>query len=353
MLFKKDSKGKLRFLDISTDGSTIVQVSGIVGGTHVTNVSQCEGKNIGRSNETTGDEQAEIEAAAKIVKKLKEGYFKTKDEAENTVVILPMLAKVFGKEEKKVIYPCYAQPKLDGMRGLGACEKASLTSRSGNPITTLEHISNDLPAGFNILDGELYAHGLTFQENMRIIKKYRPGVTEQVMYHVYDLVSEASFPQRYIHLKEIVKDFPNIALVETIEIHNKEELMAYHAKNISRGYEGTIVRWGDEGYKLNGRSSNLLKLKDFSDLALPLMGVTYSEKRPTHGKPYFYWEGATGHPLGENILGAGISLSHEEAEDLLTNKDEHIGKTCELRFFEHSEAGVPRHPVMYGFRLDK
>ena len=153
MIYKKDSKGKLRFLDISVDGSTIVQVSGLIDGAHVTNVSQCEGKNIGRSNETTPEEQAELEADAKIVKKLKEGYYITKVKAMNEIVILPMLAKVFGKEEKKVTYPCYAQPKLDGMRGLGNCLKGTLTSRSGNVIDTLDHITNAFPYIGLTLDG--------------------------------------------------------------------------------------------------------------------------------------------------------------------------------------------------------
>ena len=83
-------------------------------------------------------------------------------------------------------------------------------------------------------------------------------------------------------------------------------------------------------------------------MSLTLLDVIPSEKRPTHGKPIFSWEGAE-----NNRLGAGISLSHAEAEDLLANKHLHIGKTCELRFFEYSDSGVPRHPVMYGFRLDK
>jgi len=348
MLFKKDSKGKLRFLDISTDGSTIVQVSGLIDGAHVTNVSQCEGKNIGRSNETTPEEQAEIEAASKIVKKLKEGYYETKEEAINEVVMLPMLAKVFGKEEKKVTYPCYAQPKLDGMRGLGDCLKGTLTSRSGNVIDTLDHITSAFPYIGLTLDGELYAHGETFQENMRMIKKYRPGKTENVKYHVYDAVLDMPFTQRLETIKLECEYNPQIELVETVMVTSKEELMKYHAKNISAGYEGTIVRHGQGGYKLNGRSSELLKLKDFQDVTLTLMDVIPSEKRPTHGKPIFFWEGAN-----DNRLGAGISLSHDEAEDLLTNKAEHIGKACELRFFEYSDTGVPRHPVMYGFRLDK
>jgi DNA ligase 1 len=347
-LFKKDSKGKLRFLDISTDGSTIVQVSGVIGGAHVTNVSQCEGKNIGRSNETTPEEQAELEAEAKHIKKLKEGYYLTEEEAMNEIVTLPMLAKVFGKEEKKVTYPCYAQPKLDGMRGLGDCKNATLTSRSGNKIETLGHITSQLPYMGVILDGELYAHGETFQENMRMIKKYRPGKTENVKYHVYDIVIDKPFFERLGILTQMCQNNPQIEIVSTVIVRNKEELMKIHAYNISQGYEGTIVRHGDEGYKLNGRSSSLLKLKDFEDMALTLMDVIPSEKRPTHGKPIFFWEGAE-----NNRLGAGISLSHAEAEDLLANKHLHIGKACELRFFEYSDTGVPRHPVMHGFRLDK
>jgi DNA ligase-1 len=349
-LFKKDSKGKLRYLFIDTKGDEIVQTSGLFGGKAVINRSKCVGKNIGRSNETTAEDQALFEANAKFVKKLKEGYFKTEDEAKNNVVILPMLAKVFGKEEKKVTYPCYAQPKLDGMRGLADCDKATLTSRSGNEITTLKHIVKELPVqGGLILDGELYSHGETFQDNMRMIKKFRPGQTEKISYHVYDVVMNRPFKERLGILESICsKSSSQIKLVPTVVINNKEQLMKYHANNISQGYEGTIVRHGDEGYKLNGRSSNLLKLKDFHDLSLVLKDVIPSEKRPTHGKPIFEWKGAT-----NDELGAGISLSHAEAEDLLSNKDKHIGKTCELRFFEYSDTGVPRHPVMYGFRLDK
>lgn len=348
-LFKKDSKGRLRFLHIDTDMDTIVQVSGLIDGKHVTNVSQCEPKNVGRSNETSAIEQAEIEATAKYNKKLKEGYFKTPEEAENNVVVLPMLAKVFEKEERKVTYPCYAQPKLDGMRGLGDCKNATLTSRSGNKIETLNHITSQLPYMGVVLDGELYAHGETFQENMRMIKKYRSGKTENVKYHVYDIVMEAPFKDRLNILKSLCLKHPEVLeYVPTTIIGSKEELMAFHAYNISEGYEGTIVRHGDDGYKLNGRSSSLLKLKDFEDMTLTLMDVIPSEKRPTHGKPIFFWEGAE-----NNRLGAGISLSHAEAEDLLANKHLHIGKACELRFFEYSDTGVPRHPVMYGFRLDK
>lgn len=347
-LYKKDSKGNLRYLFIEASGDELIQTSGLFGGKPVVNNSKCVGKNIGRSNETTPFEQAQAEAKAKFDKKLKEGYFRSEEEASNSLVILPMLAKVFGKEEKKVVYPCYAQPKLDGMRGLADCYNSILKSRSGNVIETLDHIIKGLPLENVILDGELYAHGETFQENMRMIKKYRPGKTENVKYHVYDLVMDRPFNERFQILSSITQQYTSLKLVPTKLIRSKEELMTFHSYNISQGYEGTIVRHGDDGYKLNGRSSSLLKLKDFHDLSLTLMDVVPSEKRPTHGKPIFFWEGAE-----NNRIGAGISLSHAEAEDLLANKEQHVGKACELRFFEYSETGVPRHPVMYGFRTDK
>lgn len=62
------------------------------------------GKNIGKLNETSPEEQAILEANAKIVKKLDEGYFKSIEEANNGDVILPMLAKDFKIEEHKVLY---------------------------------------------------------------------------------------------------------------------------------------------------------------------------------------------------------------------------------------------------------
>ena len=48
-----------------------------------------------------------------------------------------------------------------------------------------------------------------------------------------------------------------------------------------------------------------------------------------------------------------MKYSHEEREDFLTNKKKYIGKPAEIRFFEYTDAGIPRFPVMVGIRLDK
>jgi hypothetical protein len=38
---------------------------------------------------------------------------------------------------------------------------------------------------------------------------------------------------------------------------------------------------------------------------------------------------------------------------MLINKQDYLGKTAEIRFFEFTDDGLPRFPVMVGIRLDK
>lgn len=353
-IYKKDVKGNIRYLEVtSTDEGELIQTNGIVGTPNpFTHRKFCKGKNIGRSNETTPAEQAAKEVISLVKEKIKEGYFETFYEATTENVILPMLAKDYKKESKKVDWdePVYAQPKLDGMRALG--DKGPI-SRTGSPITTLEHITTAIASVNLHLDGELYAHGFSFQENMEMIKKYREGISEVVSYHVYDCVSGRPFHERYEMLKKAVAGVPHIELVPTILIKNEDELKAAHAKFLEEGYEGTIVRHGDAPYMINGRSSNLLKYKDFEDIALTIKDIIPCRQRTHWGEPVFYWKGARGHRYGDDHIGAGMKYSHAKREDFLKNKDKYVGKTAELRYFELSDTGVPRFPVMVGIRLDK
>jgi len=342
-IYKLDSKGKLRVLEIESSNGYLIQTSGLLDGKKVEHKKLCKPKNIGKVNETTEITQSELEVDALILKKLREGYFETIEEAKTVKVILPMLAHDYFKKEKKVQFPCYAQPKLDGMRGLGNMGK--LISRANKEIITLKHIQNDLKGFEEYIDGELYAHGLTFQENMKIIKKYREGQTENVKYHVYDMISDKPFIERYNELKTIVFGLPNIEVVPLVKINNPTELEAYYGKFMSEGYEGIMIRWGTDGYKINGRSDNLLKYKKFFDVAVPIVDITPNDANPTHGTIWVEYNG--------KVVKTGARLSHTEREEYLSNKEEYIGKTAEVRYFETTDDGSLRFPVFVGTRLDK
>ena len=356
-IYKKDSSGKIRYLEISNEGHFVVQESGVVGTDNpVINRSACEAKNVGKINATTPESQAYIEAQAKITEKMRLGYFNSMEQAQEKGgkdFLLPMLAKDYKKELKKVTYPCYVQPKLDGMRALAVEEK--LISRTGKLIDTLGHINlssfEDL-----VLDGELYAHGFSFQENMKLIKKYRQGDTEKVKYHVYDIVMNAPFSERLNALRELVAKVnnPHIELVPTYEVRNELDVAYYHAQFVSQGYEGTMVRHSQEGYAVNKRSSQLLKYKDFLDEVYEVFDVVPSESRPEQGVVVC---SKKMEQAGDNIwvqyFNCGMKFSHAEREEILTNKENYIGKMAEVRFFEYTDGGLPRFPVCVGFRLDK
>jgi len=342
-LYKKDSKGKIRILILKTERDKLVQQAGLVTGKLVVNTRQCSPKNVGRANATTGKEQAVIEAEAIKVKKLKEGYFNTIDEAIASNVLMPMLATKCDLGALK--YPVYIQPKLDGMRALGT--SVSLISRKNRDIPTLSHINLGGLDAAVILDGEVYAHGLSFQENMKLIKKYREGETEKVKYHVYDLPSATGgFYERYSKLLQEVRGIKHVEVVPTQKVKDESELLKAHQGYISQGFEGTIVRLDGIPYEFNKRSKQLLKLKDFIDEVYEIIDVVPSDKIPEHGVVMCKM-------LDGQIFKCGMKLSHEERVEILKNKKEIIGKLAEVRFFEYTDGKLPRFPVYYGYRLDK
>lgn len=353
-LYKKDSNGKIRFIEVVNRGDEVVQISGLVDTENpVTHTKKSKPKNVGKKNETTAERQAELEAKAIIVDKLTKGYFKTKAEAEHEMVMLPMLAKDYKKESKKINWEgsVYCQPKLDGMRCLVTIGPGKVTfkSRDGKVINTMIHMEEEFKYITDVTkrtvtyDGELYCHGLTFQENMELIKKITPE-TKNVKFHCYDMVSDSSFSDRKDAIDDLA-DADCVSFVETNKIKSHDDLVKFHKKYLEEGYEGSIVRHGNLGYQIDTRSVSLLKYKDFQDIAAKIVDIEPANKRPEWGVPVLEYKGKR--------FRAGMKYSHKERVDFLKNKDKYIGKIAEIRFFEWTDDGLPRFPVMVGMRLDK
>jgi ATP-dependent DNA ligase len=354
-VYKLDSAGKVRILHVYTEGPELIQESGLLDGKKVEHRSTATAKNVGRSNETTPQEQAQSEAESLVVNKMSTGYFDTIEEAKANIVMLPMLAKPWDIKRIDWAKNVFIQPKLDGMRCFaivtdGKCE---LYSRKGKVIDTCQHIIDAIEAipgiQSTVLDGELYAHGQTFQENMKLIKKYREGETEDVCLHMYDTVEDTPYVERYRSLNLVVKiaNNPILLLVSCDRIGSEAQIAEFHSANLAAGYEGSIIRHGDDGYKLNKRANQLLKYKDFIDEVYDVVDVVPSDKNPKQGVVHCKL------PDGRTF-GCGMKFSHKEREEILENKEDYIGKQMsETRFFEFSDDGIPRFPVCVGFRLDK
>ena len=354
-LYKLDSKGKVRILRVYTENADLIQESGLIDGEKVVHRKTCKGKNIGKANETTPENQAVLQAKSKVAEKLTEGYFETIEQAQNLKVVLPMLADDYKEKHGKIDWSksVFVQPKLDGQRCLAIVEngEVKLLSRAGKEINTVEHIKQAIlkiisPTSKLILDGELYAHGLSFQDNMKLIKKVRPGETEKIVYNVYDVVSSSPFESRIAFAKAVVDkcQSPSIQLVRTEKIVNGLDVHKFNEQFLSEGFEGTMIRHSETGYEGNKRSQYLLKFKDFKDISLPIIDIVPNDANPNHGTPVFELNGQT--------FKAGMKFSHSEREEWLLNKQDYIGSVAELRYFELTDDGLPRFPVCVGIRND-
>lgn len=354
-LYKKDSKGKIREWAISTgtdqQGSYYEMTHGVKDGAMQVNRTYItKGKNIGRSNETTPEEQVAAEAASLWAKQRdRKGY---SEDIPEDVPLKPMLAKVFSDESHKVEYPCAVQCKLDGSRALAHITKngVKLISRSMKEYSGLDHICKELAPlykkyGEVILDGELFNKDISFQETMSLVRKTEnlTKESEKVQYWVYDIVDlESTFHQRYINWSNMTVGMTNVRQTPTFIVKTEDNVLSKHRQFVKDGWEGTMVRNLNSYYKINSRSSDLLKLKDFNDEEFEI-----TKYRAGTGKfvnvPTFEMVTKEG-----NYFEAVPRGTEEERAEYLKNALNYIGKLATVRFFGYTTTNkpVPRFPVI-------
>lgn len=265
------------------------------------------------------------------------------------LVLRPMLAN--RVKWKKVKFPLLVQPKLNGLRAMAM--KGQLVSRDSIlwDMSTLPHIQealSKLPEGY-ILDGELYAHGLSLQKiNSRaaVSRKTMHEDAETVKLHVFDIVSSKGANERQQMLDELSTKFDSSLLrVRTYTSHTRDGVEALHSSFLNENYEGTMLRAYNDPYatKLTCgnkelRVDSLLKLKDFLDL-----DATILETVPGEGK----LAGLVGSFLVQHqkaifTVGSGLSMSEREE---LTQTD-CVGKTVKVKYEMLSDKGVPLKPTI-------
>ncbi|UCD07092.1 MAG: hypothetical protein JSW41_04650 [Candidatus Aenigmatarchaeota archaeon] len=371
-LIKLDSKNKIRILKIWTDGPDLVQESGLLGGNLVSNIRTCTPKNVGRSNETTGADQAKLEMQSKINTKLDETYVLVpptfsdglenygKEAIRNFIservkkVPKAMLAKPFDERYINWEVGVFASPKLDGNRAM--CPINEMWSRGGKPVETMDHIVKELSTRLSrddrtrmlIPDGELYIHDKgaeNFQDIVKAIKKYRPGVSELVEYWVYDII-DLSTPASYrIGLYQgLFENMKHVKVVPQYLCHSMDQVKKYHEQFLAQGYEGTMLKNPLSLYRENARSSDLLKYKDFQDSEFKIVDVVPMKNRPECG--VMELEIFPGGPRFK----ATPKADYKTRMDMLNNKGFYIGKQGTVKYFSLTDDGIPRFPVFKAIR---
>ena len=404
ILYKKDTTGKIRQWSVIAEGNKFWTEQGAIGGKIVVNKPTITlPKNIGKSNETTAEEQAIAEAKAKWDKKKSGEYFESVKSANSEKKFFkPMLADNFDNREKDLEYPVITQPKLDGIRCIVQKTEQGIEAftRNGKKIDSIPHILDSLKEFFQknpyaILDGELYNHDLrdNFNKITSLVRKQKPvrgkndtdtsfdkkqqeflqkckeakGIIE---YWIYDAPIIASISGTTELVKEVVSIDDNIIfreddpfadrlneiimwfhrkhdcihVVPTFEAEDKEHLDDYYGKYLDDGFEGQMVRASESPYE-NKRSKNLLKRKEFIDEEFKVLDIEEGAGNRTGTAKHLVCKNKDGKTFNSNIKG-----TFEYLEEILKNKKDYIGKLATIKFFQYTPDGVPRFPYAIGFR---
>ena len=323
-----------------------------------------KGKNIGKKNETTPLQQATNEAKSLWKKQIDSGYVETLDNLQSNEKILPMLAHDFHKREKDITFPCYAQPKLDGVRLLAKVNSPSeicFLSRTGKDMTTLNHIDLELKKIVHkvpdqsfpfYIDGELFTFDLPFEEISGLFRKIDlDDKIKKLKFHIFDIFKDnvSIFTDRLATMNQFkllinISKSKSLVIVDTIECNLKEDISEIHGKYMLEQYEGLILRNKLGVYKSNYRSKDLQKYKEFFDDEFEITGAQ-SGVGLEQDCAIFTCKNKAGQEFAVRPRG-----TRELRKEYLKNITNLIGKQLTVRYQNLSESGIVRFGVGIAIR---
>ena len=289
----------------------------------------------------------------------------------------PQLASNY--EEGNIQLPTFAQPKIDGVRGLNL--DGNLVGRSLKAFKNRALTAKFSKAKYQGLDGEL-AFG---NETSSSLCRDTTGITGTIagpadgfVWHVFDLVTEETiklpYYERYSLLVKKVEELDEdcIKLVPYFNLQSSAEVEEYDEENLTEGYEGTILRNPYSLYK-EGRPSKkeqqLMRIKRFSDSEALVLAVVEGRtnlneavinelgrsERSSHAEnqvPNGMVGSLTCKDLesGMTITVSPGEMDHIERKFYFGNPQEIVGKTITYKSFKKGVKTLPRFPTFKNIR---
>ncbi len=295
------------------------------------------GKNISRSNETTPSQQAVLEINSTFKTQKDKGYFEIGEESVKDNV-LPMLAYPLGDKIHTIDFPLTVQPKFDGVRCL--TNGTRMWSRRGKDFDSkiIGHLLG-VECGDYIVDGELILpEGYPLQDTVSACKKYRE-LSSKLLYRIYDVICEDScYTDRYEICRKIVEatNNPQVVLAPAHTVESHEEIYPLHEAFVKEGWEGTMIRLHNQGYKVGQRTNQLLKLKDFLEEEFKVVNVI-DGKGKFVGASIFICETPEGKTFETSPIG-----TMEYRKELFAKREQLIGTYWTVRFQAYTKDKIPQ-----------
>ncbi len=298
-LYARDTNGKVRVWWIEQECEKYKSYSGVDGGQIVVAENTvAKGKNLGRKNQTTAEEQATKDIEAKYEKQLEQnGYWLDVKDIHQDKFFQVMLAKSFKDYRDKIDWSKGVGVQIKYNGGRIVATKDGLFSRKGKRYISIPHIEESLKPFFKkfpdaVLDGEGFNYSLRQKLN-KIMTLLRKTVhitnedlkesKEMIRFYVYDgygfpdvkdgpiitqndcyLKRKAAIDNAFFApcFKNRYKDI--IGEVPTWIVKSEKELQDLYNKFLDDKQEGAILRILGQPYE-NKKSKYLLKYKPIDD----------------------------------------------------------------------------------------
>lgn len=302
----------------------------------------------------------------------------------------PMLAATL-EDQEKLQFPCFASPKLDGIRC--TIRDSQPISRSGKllPNLWLHEYVNWLGENGEGFDGELivgdpFGPGVYKRSHSGIMT--RMGEPDFRFYVFDDVTIDSGFDVRNATaLARLIGGAlgPKVIHLQQRLISDFEELGKYEGECVKKGYEGIILRHPEMPYK-NGRSTinqfGMVKVKRFADSEAIVTGfIELMHNANPHEMSELGYTVHSSHKANQipmNKLGAlvcttlfslevgtpgethiipfgtefkiGTGFTDNDRINIWVNQDRHLYRTAKFKFMPVGSDEKPRHPVMLGWR---
>ena len=171
--------------------------------------------------------------------------------------------------------------------------------------------------------------------HLNVFDCYHPGVPG------------ASFEARYELVKKMIDPGPvyeggMIRLVACTPCEDEAMMKQCHEQYMSSGHEGTIIRNLQGAYKLNGRSNDLQKYKDFDEEEFEIVGHEECEGRD---EGTVKWVCKLPADSEEETVDVRPRGTWQQRKDWYDNAESYYGKMLTVRFQGYTNGGSLRFPV--------
>ncbi len=270
--------------------------------------------------------------------------------------------------------------KWDGYRAIAECKKKDSRLYSRNAIS----FAADYPSVFRevqaiqtpmILDGEIVVLNEEGKPDFQKLQLYTDEQNLQIVYYVFDLlnykgkdITDMPLLERKVLLQKVL---PQSEIIKYCD-HVENDGEAFFKEMQKRNMEGMIAKKKQSLYLPGERSKSWLKIKHQLIDEAVIAGFT----KPEGARKYFgslvlgrYKKGTltyVGH-TGTGFTNALLKSLHEEMKPLVTVTNPFGVKVpvnnavtwlkpnlvANIHYSQLTQAGIMRHPVFHGLRIDK